>query len=144
MSKYQEISKFDDEHFNDLRDRLVPACGQAATVAGEIIRAMDRLVYRWFNDGDKPYQGYGNETCNSSYRYLSRILQDSMPELTGYCTDEEYDEMIFTLEKNVDAFLNNHPNLLIEENTFDSRKSEPEDYNWDNEDDDWDDEDSIF
>ena len=33
--------------------RLVPAEGKANTVAGEVLRAVSRLYYRWYNDGDR-------------------------------------------------------------------------------------------
>lgn len=49
---------------------LVPSSGPADTNRGEIVRAFQRLEYRWYNDGDEPGDGYGNETCNSSARYL--------------------------------------------------------------------------
>jgi hypothetical protein len=62
------------EHLDDLWSHWfaywVPRLGAAETVAGEIIRAMGRLRYRYWNDGDMAGVGYGNETCNSSNRYL--------------------------------------------------------------------------
>jgi hypothetical protein len=83
---YDHIDKLDNEYFNDLRDKYVPGMGAAETRAGEIIRAMDRLIYRFFNDGDMVGKGYGNETCNSSYRYLRRRLGPGCPELQASVT----------------------------------------------------------
>lgn len=54
-----------------LFEELVPASGKADTVAGEIIRAVCRIGYRWFNDGDMVGVGYGKETCNPAARYLA-------------------------------------------------------------------------
>ena len=53
-----------------LFDELVPASGPAASVAGELVRAMMRILFRDFNDGDKFFEGYGIETCGSSAEYL--------------------------------------------------------------------------
>jgi len=51
---------------------LVPTRGNADTVAGEIIRAVSRIAYRNWNDGDHVGVGYGKETCNPAARYLMR------------------------------------------------------------------------
>ena len=56
-----------------LFDELVPASGKADTVAGEIIRAVNRIAYRNSNDGDHVGVGYGNETCNPAARYLGEV-----------------------------------------------------------------------
>ena len=55
-----------------LFDELVPGSGKADTVAGEIIRAVSRIGYRNYNDGDHVGVGYGKETCNPAARYLSK------------------------------------------------------------------------
>ena len=61
---YDKCRETDD--FDDWFDYLVPREGTAPTVAGEIYRAIARIIYRDFNDGDKFYEGYGRETCGSS------------------------------------------------------------------------------
>ena len=43
------------------------------TVGGEIIRAINRLGYRWWNDGDKFFVGYGVETCGSDALLIWQI-----------------------------------------------------------------------
>ena len=60
-----------EKRLNQLFDELVPARGAAKTVAGEIVRAISRIGYRNYNDGDHIGVGYGNETCNPAARYLS-------------------------------------------------------------------------
>ncbi len=62
---------------NELFDKLVPASGKAETIGGEMLRAINRLVYRYYNDGDIVIQGYGIETCMSSYLFL----EDNLSEL---------------------------------------------------------------
>ena len=53
-----------------LFEELVPSSGKADTVAGELVRAMMRILYRDYNDGDVFYEGYGVETCGGSVAYL--------------------------------------------------------------------------
>lgn len=49
---------------------LVPSTGPADTVAGEVIRAIGKVGYRYYNDGDVYYQGYGLETAAPSMQYI--------------------------------------------------------------------------
>ena len=140
----QYINSLDNE-FETLRDEYVPGIGMADTVGGEIIRAMDRLVYRWYNDGDRPYNGYGNETCNSSFRYLLSKLRDengrpNCPNLGGL-DEEEYWDGIADLMQTVKDFLDNNPDLFERKNYEDSRSASEEDRRWaeeDEEDEDYD------
>lgn len=126
---YKHIDNLDQTYFDFLRIRLVPASGMANTVAGEIIRAMDRLIYRYYNDGDRPYDGYGNETCNGSFRYLRDVLGQDMPDFEDakYKSDDEYEELLDELATNVKEFLEARPELLDKENITDSRTTTDED-----------------
>ncbi len=54
-----------------LFDKLVPGSGNADTVEGEIIRAINRIIYRWGNDGDLFWSGYGAETAGPAMEYLT-------------------------------------------------------------------------
>lgn len=63
-----------EKRLNTLFEELVPTSGQADTEAGEIIRAVARINYRWYNDGDQLGIGYGKETCNPAARYLEATL----------------------------------------------------------------------
>lgn len=54
-------------------DELVPAEGPAETVAGEIIRAANRLVYHALNDGDVFWDDYGIETVGPIYEYFTGL-----------------------------------------------------------------------
>lgn len=50
-----------EQKINALFSELVPASGKADTVAGEIVRAVSRIGYRNYNDGDHIGVGYGKE-----------------------------------------------------------------------------------
>ena len=41
-----------ESKINDLTEQYVCSVGKCETVAGEILRAYNRVVYRYFNDGD--------------------------------------------------------------------------------------------
>lgn len=116
-----------EEINNQLYDMLVPDNGKADTKAGEILRAVNRIAYRFWNDGDLAGQGYGNETVNPAVRYLYNNVtnaskfksvvielykQINYPNLS----DNEYEELLNELvRENVIYILNkeiyNIPNI---------------------------------
>lgn len=66
-----------------LFDLLVPSSGKSKYYGGELIRAISKILYRDFNDGDVFYEGYGIETCGSAVAYLC----DKLPELESMFED---------------------------------------------------------
>lgn len=99
MNTKQIKSKLDKLSVEEsLFKKLVPYQGPAETVEGECLRAANRIAYRWFNDGDLFYEGYGQETAGPAYSYLQN--QTIIPGLqeylqNGYVRDsrlDEYDE----------------------------------------------------
>lgn len=59
-----------EEPIEALFELAVPPRGNCDSVGGEIIRAMMRILYRDYNDGDVFYEGYGRETCLPAVAYL--------------------------------------------------------------------------
>lgn len=116
-----------ESKIDDVFDELVPPSGAADTAAGELVRAIVRILFRWYNDGDYLFTGYGLETCGSSAEYLfdngfnhqvAKIL-DEAPYL--YDNDEKYKEALLNLAKDVLTHIVNNPELLAEPNNDDSR-----------------------
>lgn len=66
----QEEKKLVAEKFEALFDELVPDMGACESVSGEIVRAVARIRYRYYNDGDVANCGYGMETVLPSVSYL--------------------------------------------------------------------------
>lgn len=131
-------------------DMLVPEYGKADTVAGEIVRAINKLVYRWYNDGDKINEGYGKETCNPPARFLmAKCPQDIKDKISGLwmfysSLDEDYEEELDELVGMVMDYLDANPALKETPNNEDMLDyARPEDKDDDDEEDedDWDEED---
>lgn len=132
-----------DTKINALFDELVPASGKADTVAGEIIRAVSRIGYRNYNDGDHIGVGYGKETCNPAARFLMEKaggeVKDIIYDMWGIASDDRYDEMMEILENAVLKYLDAHPELKATPNTEDmwSYRNEREDIDDGDEEDEW-------
>lgn len=81
-AKIEEIKNSEDP-LETAFDLLVPSQGKADTVAGELIRAISKIMYRDRNDGDLFYEGYGIETCGDAVAFIC----DKMPELEDQFED---------------------------------------------------------
>lgn len=136
-----------ENRIHELFEDLVPPTGKADTVAGEIIRAISRIGYRNYNDGDHVGVGYGRETCNPAARYLWSFndegINNAISDLWGVVNDELYDARLAVLEMRVLEYLEEHPELKTKENTKDMwdfrTEDDVDDTDWDDVDDtDWD------
>ena len=130
-----------DEKLNELFRDLVPNVGKADTLAGEIIRAITRIGYRWYNDGDMINKGYGKETCNAAARFLMYNTNETIREYIADIADTQcfpsdiYEDRLHELKIEVLKYIEQHPETREQETEDMFQYSEPEDY--DEEDDDW-------
>lgn len=115
--------KATEKKLGELFEELVPAMGKAPTVAGEIVRAMNRISYRNWNDGDHIGVGYGRETCNPAARYLGAKCGEEVASLIsaiwGIENDKAYDLILGQLEAEVVKYLERNPELKAAENRED-------------------------
>lgn len=109
-----------------LFDKYVPDSGQAKTVGGEIVRAINRVLYRYWNDGDMVGIGDGILTCNCSYRYLEDKVP-SFPELYCFGDERKYENALQFATHTVLTFLEKHPELFETPNDTDSSERSNED-----------------
>jgi len=66
----ESFRKSIEDKISKLFDKLVPGSGPAETVEGEMVRAINRILFRYYNDGDFYFRGYGKETVSPSVKYL--------------------------------------------------------------------------
>ena len=115
--------KATEKKLGELFEELVPASGKAPTVAGEIVRAINRISYRNWNDGDHIGVGYGRETCNPAARYLGAKCGEEVASLIsaiwGIENDKAYDLILGQLEAEVVKYLERNPELKAAENRDD-------------------------
>ncbi len=90
-----------EERNAKLWEKLVPDCGRCDTLEGETLRAINRIIYRYFNDGDYWYEGYGTETAGPAETFLREHSPVNLyQELTASCYAEDED-----YEKHLEAML---------------------------------------
>ena len=82
-----------------LFSKLVPGQGKAETLEGEMLRAINRIVYRYYNDGDKYYEGYGAETAGPAVSFLVNAVHPLRAKMSRIMdgkilSDNEYENML--------------------------------------------------
>lgn len=127
-----------EEKLNKLFEELVPTSGKADTVAGELVRAVERIAYRNWNDGDHIGVGYGKETCNPAARYIMACGSETMCKLVenmwGVEEDDKYDAHVAALELAAVTHITLNPKLRIipnSEDMWDFRNPEEDRDDWD-------------
>ena len=125
-----DVAEEDTNILDKLSETLVPRSGKCDTLAGEIVRAMERILYRYFNDGDRFFSGYGLETCGGSAEFLADNTDNAIRNTILGIADKDLDDnayykAIISLSNDlVVPYVLNHPELFGMP-TEDSREYEP-------------------
>lgn len=106
------MASYVTDKFNEMFDKYVPGEGKANTVGGEILRAVNRIAYRNFNDGDYFWYDYGIETCGSSAIYLFEtngtfrnwVRYNILYEYGEFELEDLFERTLKYLENNMDLF----------------------------------------
>lgn len=137
MSNWGNLNEVDDKKFNDWFDKFVPACGACETLGGEILRAISRIIYRYYNDGDTVDRYYGSDynCCKGADIFLEKNVSNYVT-LIGV-SDFSYEKEISKRLKFIVDYLTNNPNVFEIPNTDDYlnyQTYEPhyeDDWDWD-------------
>ena len=113
----------DDWSFDHLFDKLVPQSGPCDSLAGELIRAVNRLDSRWYNDGDRFFEDYGIETCGQPAYFLAKFEhEDENPfwDMIIVCgednkDDDDYTDWVNHLRDFMADYIESHRELLAKE-----------------------------
>ena len=112
-----------DDRFSVLFNHLVPKSGKADTVAGELVRAMMKILYRDYNDGDVFYDGYGKETCGPCAAFICDALPDFESEFVHIAEntleDDEYTQALNQITEELFDYIMDNSYLLAEPNDQD-------------------------
>lgn len=101
------------DKFETLIDKYMPSRGEGETVASQIVTAVNKLIYKWYNDGDvfdntHHLEGWANdlsdyanwlyENTKDAWKILNKIAdcvtegeyEDLLQELADKLLNEEY------------------------------------------------------
>ena len=121
LDEIRSIEEYEDDPMLVMFHELVPDVGKADTVAGEVVRAMHHILYRFENDGDLFYtQGGFDSNVAQAAAYVgektdtldmfTRIVEESLE-------DEDYiDAVNDDILPEVEDYLEKHPEMFAESN----------------------------
>jgi hypothetical protein len=119
--------------------KLVPASGKCDTVEGEMLRAINRMIYRYYNDGDFWFEGYGCKTAGPAEAYLRTFVPFVYDELVAseFGGEENYaTQLNIMLEKILDyvesrkEYTPNGIDMLQCESKYEDETQKEYDENW--------------
>ena len=98
-------------------DAYVPRSGTAKNMGGEYARAMMKILYRWYNDGDRFFEGYGIETCGNAAQLLFNDIpgaDELMYDIAETQRDEDewYEHKLTELAALVVGYLVKNPGVF--------------------------------
>ena len=146
MSNWGHLSETDNAKFDELCDKYVPINGNADTLGGEIVRAINRIVYRYYNDGDTVDRYCGNEY--NHLRACDTFLKTYCPAYHSLSSinELEYEKNLCDRLKKVLDYLIANPNVFEIPNSTDCIANAPyepweyddeEDYDYDDDEDEY-------
>lgn len=117
-----------DDQLTHIFEALVPPQGKCDNLGGELVRAMMRLLYRDYNDGDVFYEGYGLETCAESAAFIIDMVNDDTFDIDqmfwntemDQLKDDRYTAALHDIAENLIIYLKNRPEVFGQD-TPDSR-----------------------
>ena len=146
MSNWGHLSETDRAKFDEFFDKYVPINGSADTLGGEIVRAINRIVYRYYNDGDTVDRYCGNEY--NHLRACDTFLKTYCPAYHSLSNvkELEYEKNLCDRLKKVLDYLIANPNVFEIPNSTDCIANAPyepweydddEDYDYDDDEDEY-------
>ena len=79
------------DKFDDMLERYMPARGEGNTKASQIVTAVNKLIYKWYNDGDVFDNTYGlHGWANDLSSYANWLVKNTDRARAILCTICEY------------------------------------------------------
>ena len=99
----KEWSYFDK--FETINDRYLPSQGEGETKATQVVTAVTKLVYKWYNDGDVYDNTYALEGwCNDLSSYANWLhshsddkVQRILEKIAICCNGSDYEDLLAEL-----------------------------------------------
>lgn len=128
VNKIIKESVTQEKEWTEKTEGMMEPSGPSKTVEGEIVRAVNKIVYRFFNDGDFFYKGYGAETAGGAALFLANVGRSIIPALGPLIAnmyqerstnDETYEDFCESLVDIVLSYLNTADPSKYHPNNFD-------------------------
>lgn len=88
------------DKFDELSDKYLPVRGEGETMATQIVTAVSKLVYKWYNDGDTfdnthYMAGWVNDLSSyANWLYHYTAAGTILDKIATCYTDDDYEELL--------------------------------------------------
>lgn len=93
-----------EKRLDALSEKLMPPSGPAETLEGELIRAINKILYRFYNDGDYWYEGYGCTTAGPAAAFLMEkcpVEVKSLFDKSDGARNKDYERPLFSVARKI-------------------------------------------
>lgn len=98
------------DKFESLIDKYLPISGEGETKATQVVTAVNKLVYKWYNDGDvfdnsHALKGWANDLSSyANWLYEYTDADGILAKITNCLNDSDYEDLLKELaDKLLDA-----------------------------------------
>ena len=97
------------ERFHNVIEKYMPDYGEGETMASQAVTAVNKLVYKWYNDGDVydntgALEGWCNDLssyANWLYTYFEDYTKITLDEIFDCYTGDDYEDLLYKLAEDV-------------------------------------------
>ena len=90
--------------FEDVVEKYMPSMGEGETIASQIVTAVNKLIYKWYNDGDVFDNTYHLEGwCNDLSSYANWLYKNVLEtknilsDIVKIYSEDEYEKLLANL-----------------------------------------------
>lgn len=92
------------DKFKDVVEKYMPPMGEGETIASQIVTAVNKLIYKWYNDGDvfdNTYhlEGWGNDLSSYANWLYENVLETKniLSDIVKIYSYDEYEKLLANL-----------------------------------------------
>lgn len=92
------------DKFEDVVEKYMPSRGEGETIASQIVTAVNKLIYKWYNDGDVFDNTYHLEGwCNDLSSYANWLYENVLEtknilsDIVKIYSNDEYEKLLANL-----------------------------------------------
>ena len=88
------------DKFKELNDKYLPMRGEGETKATQIVTAVNKLVYKWYNDGDvfdntHVLRGWANDLSSyANWLYEHTSADSILAKIVNCITESDYENLL--------------------------------------------------
>lgn len=155
LTEHVDWGYYNKKEFKDINKEYLPAEGEGDTLASQIVTAVNKLIYKWYNDGDvfdnvnSGLNGWANDLssyANWLYKYAPGDVPHILKRIYDITEEDDYEVLLreladYCLNKNLLDSLEKSKQGSIydcdgpfEFSEFDDEEDENDNYDYDEED----------